>query len=66
VERINDEEDPKSKKSIVLKSNIDSDYTNSDDDMDDEELAFMIKKGKKIQLEEAKHVEFLEETNRGQ
>jgi len=37
VEQVNDEEDLKGKKPIALKSNIDSDDTDSDDDMDDEE-----------------------------
>jgi len=41
-------EDPKGKKSITLKSNADFDYTNLDDDIDDEELALLIKKFKKL------------------
>lgn len=48
VERINEDEDPKSKKSIALKSNDDSDVTDSEDDMDDEELALMIRRFRKL------------------
>jgi len=48
VKQINDEEDPKGKKSIALKSNVDSDDVDSDDDIDDEELVLLIKKFRKL------------------
>lgn len=48
VEQINEEEDPKGKKSIALKSNNDSNDTDSEDDLDDEELALMIRRFGKL------------------
>jgi len=48
VEQINDEDDPKSERSISLKSNADSNDTDSNDDMDDKELALLIRKFSKL------------------
>ncbi|XP_071724666.1 uncharacterized protein [Rutidosis leptorrhynchoides] len=48
VERINEDEDPRGKKSIALKSNDDSDDADSEDDMNDEELALMIRRFRKL------------------
>lgn len=55
VEQINEEEDHKGKKSIALKSNDDSDDTGSEDDLDDEKLALMIRKFKKLNRKERKY-----------
>jgi len=48
MEQLNEEEDPKGKKSIALKSNDNSDATDSEDDMDNEELALIIRKFRKL------------------
>lgn len=48
LEQINEEEDPKGKKSIALRSNDDYDVTDSEYDMNDEELALMIKRFRKL------------------
>lgn len=55
VEQINEEEDPKGKKSIALKSNDDFDDTCSEDDLDDEKLALMIRKFRKLNRKERKY-----------
>jgi len=44
VEGINDGDNSKCKKSIALKSNVDSDDADSENDLDDKELALLIKK----------------------
>lgn len=53
VEQLNDE-DPEGKKSIALISNAVFDETESENDMDDEEFAFMVEKFKKLSRKERK------------
>jgi len=52
VEQINKEEDPKVKKSIALKSDDNSDVTDFEDHMDDEELALIIRRFRKLNKKE--------------
>jgi len=48
VEQINEDENPKGKKSIALKFNDDSNVTDSKDNMDDEVLAQLIRRFRKL------------------
>ena len=51
TKKLNEENESKGKKSIALKSNIDSkDAYSEDEDVDDEELALFIKKYKKMKI----------------
>ena len=51
TKKLNEANEFKGKKSIALKSNIDSDNTDSEDEnVDDEKLALFIKKYKKMKI----------------